>query len=194
MKQKMMYFLACMGMLVCVPASAQWEVGASYGVALPFTGYGAVVKAGGLFGICAGHRFSQEKWKINFKMDWARMHKDKTTADDFDEPRLDIVPMTFSVERVLGNHPNIKPYVGAGMGVSIFNIVYHNTTADVAKVNASFTLVPSVGVSLKNESNIIPFLEARMVFVADGPPIAFPKAEKGTGYYGISAGFSYEFN
>ena len=194
MKQKTIPFLACIIILLSIKANAQWEAGASYGLALPFTGYGSVVKSGGVLGINAGHRFSKEKWNIKFQMDWARMHKDETTSDEFEEPRLDVVPMTFSVERVLGNHPKIKPFVGAGMGVSIFNIVYHSISqGDVAEVNASFTLVPSIGVSLKNESNINPFIAARMVFVADGPPIGFPKGEKGTGYYGVSLGFNYLF-
>jgi hypothetical protein len=190
---KLAYLLSVL-VLTSAPSQAQWEVSAAFGAAFPFTGYGAVTKTGSLLGIAAGKRFSDEKWRINFKIDWARMHKDKNSSDAFENVKMDIVPMTFNIERQLGHHHSLKPYVGAGLGVSLYNILYHSaTTGDVAELNASFTMAPEVGLSLKTESNINPFIEARMVFVADGPPIRFPKSDNGTGYYGLSLGFKYVF-
>jgi hypothetical protein len=194
MKKQGFFSLLSLVLLFSMQVKAQWEVGAGYGLAIPFTGYGEVVKSAGVLGISGGKRFSQEKWKISFEMDWARMHKDNSTGDEFENPRIDVVPMTFSVERQFGKHPKIKPFVGAGLGASIYNILYHSTTkGDVSEVNASFTLAPSLGINLRTESNINPFIKAKMVFVADGPPIGFPQSSKGTGYYAVSIGFNYLF-
>jgi opacity protein-like surface antigen len=175
-------------------AQGGWEAGLNAGAALPITGYKGVFKTGWLLGAQGKYRFSNGNFAIAMQTDFVRLQKDKNPKDTFQNARMTLAPILFMAEYELKTHSAWKPYIAGGLGISLFNFTYHiSPTEGRADFNVSFSLAPQLGVRYEASPHLLPFLETRLVLLADGPPIGFPNADKMTGYTAIAAGVNYRF-
>jgi hypothetical protein len=172
---------------------AQWEAGIGAGVAIPITGYSEVVKSGWLLSAEGKYRFGKGNFAVGATGHFTRLQHDKDPADALQNVRITIAPFLFNAEYGFSKG-RLQPYASAGLGITFYNINYDvSPTSGETIFNVSFTMMPLVGVRYAATKNIYPFIESGFIFIADGPPVGFPKADKLTGYNSISAGIHYRF-
>jgi hypothetical protein len=186
--------ITLVSLFICDRTFAQWEISLGAGTAIPITGYGEVFKPGWLINVEGKHRFHDEKFAVGMNVHFARLQHDKNPEDMFQNARLTVAPVIFFAEYefALGK---IRPYVAAGIGLSMFNVTYDTTaTSGYADFNLSFSMSPRAGLRYSVNERIYPYIEASLIVIADGPPIYFPHSEKLTGYGAITAGVCYRFS
>ncbi|ANE50960.1 outer membrane beta-barrel protein [Flavisolibacter tropicus] len=172
---------------------AQWELRAGIGIANPITGYKTITGSGVLYQLDAAKHLNNKRWSVGLTLAWARMHNDNDASDKFINTRLDQVPILATAEYELTT-TKLIPYVGLGLGVSLYNLNYDvSPTEGETDFNASFSMMPRLGVKMQASEHWIPFLEVNSPFVMDGPPIGVDKGEKATGYVGVAIGTAYRF-
>ena len=190
---KLKFFIAVIFVLTSKTIFSQWETGAGLGISLPITGYGEVLKTGWLINADGRYRFKKGNFAVGMKAQYVRMQNDKNPSDAFQNARMTIAPVIFTAEysSIKGS---VQPYITGGLGITFFNLNYDTSPTTGESVNnVSFTMMPLVGLRYAASKNIYPFIESGFVFLADGPPIGFPKGEKMTGYNNIAAGVCYRF-
>lgn len=182
-------------LLLSLGAHAQLEFGTGIGNALPITGYRQVLKNGWLVTAEAKHRLRNENFAIGAEVHFARLQKDRKSSDAFQNARMIIVPLIFSAEYETNYRGILRPFVSAGIGISLFNLNYDTSPAlGNSLTNVSFTMSPQAGIRYALSKNLVPFFKASMVLIADGPPQGFPKGEKLTGYNAFLIGLNYNLN
>lgn len=174
-------------------AYAQWEIRAGIGVSNPITGYKTLTNSGVLYQLDVAKRLNNKHWAVGMTLSWGRMHNDNNESDDFKNVKLDQIPILLTGEYELLTKKLI-PYVGLGLGVSLYNFNYEvSPTVGEADFNASFSMMPRLGVRLRASEHLFPFLEVNAPLVMDGAPIGVDKADKATGFVGVALGASYNF-
>jgi hypothetical protein len=172
---------------------AQWELRPGIGIANPITGYKTLTKTGVLYQLDAAKRLNNKRWSVGLTLAWARLHKDNNESDKFNNTRLDQIPILATGEYEL-TKSKLVPYVGLGLGVSLYNLNYDvSPTEGETDFNASFSMMPRLGVRMQASEHWFPFLEVNSPFVMDGPPIGVEKGGKATGYVGVALGAAYRF-
>lgn len=172
-----------------VQSKAQWTFQAGVGIASPITGYGTITDGGLLLQADINKRLKNvPRLGIGLTLGWARMHQDNNTSDKFGNARLDVVPILVTADYELF-HFVVRPYIGLGLGVSMFNLAYDTTpTTGDAETNVSFCMMPRAGIRLRFLSLFQPFFEVNLPMVMDGPPQGAGEADKLTGYWGVLFG------
>ena len=172
---------------------AQWELRPAIGISNPITGYKTITGSGVLYQLDATKRLNNKRWSVGLTLAWARMHNDNNESDKFNNTRLDQMPILATGEYELMT-TKLVPYVGLGLGISLYNLNYDvSPTEGETDFNASFSMMPRLGVKMQASEHWIPFLEVNSPFVMDGPPIGVDKGEKATGYVGVAVGAAYRF-
>ncbi|CAN5598342.1 hypothetical protein BH23BAC1_BH23BAC1_19590 [soil metagenome] len=190
-----MALLYCLVLFNPTVLFAQWEIGAGGGTSLPITGYREVIKRGMLLQVEGKYRLGKGNSAVGIEIHYARLIRDGIYSDKFQDPRLSIVPIIFFAEQEFNRYGKFRPYLVAGLGLSIFDFHYEITPFEGNTFsNVSFTMSPQMGFRYAVTKRIIPFVEANIVILADGPPIGFPKADKITGYGWIIMGINYRFS
>jgi hypothetical protein len=191
MKLKIIFllFLAATG----YRSNAQWLIQPGVGMAIPLTGYSKLVKNGVLLQFDAMRRLHNPRWGIGLMLGWARMHDDDEPSDGFRDARLDQIPILATVDHQFRGK-KIAPYVGLGLGVSLYNFNYVPTLGSGETVfNASFSMMPRLGIRKSVDEKFAPFFEVNCPLVMDGPPVGVSEGEKATGYVGLAIGVAYHF-
>jgi len=206
MKTKKLSILAAVAFcLYVVPHTcfAQWSVGIEYNMAFPITGYGEVFKNGFNFNAEGKYHF-KKGWAAGFQMGTARFTKFKEGSLPIKDPKLTVTPLIFTGEYEF-NGDDVRPFVAAGLGLSIFSLSYYvnDPVLRTSETNVSFTMSPQIGVRFWFSKNMMTYLKGSYVILTDGPPvikdengqiITFPESDKATGYFGFAFGLSYRFN
>jgi len=191
---KIKFELLLILIFITCKTSAQWSLQAGFGYSNPITGYKTITRGGSLYQFDVTKRLDKNnRWGIGLTLGWARMHRDDNELDTFGNARLDQVPIMISADYELLNK-EVRPYVGLGLGVSLYNLAYDVTSSTGEAVfNASFSAMPRIGVRVPVDDNWYPFAEINCPIVFDGPPQGAGKSDKATGYVGIVFGASYRF-
>jgi len=185
--------LAVLSLFILGNAHGQWTVQPGIGVANPITGYKTITDGGVLYQLDITKRLNNNRWGIGVLLGWGRMHNDNNSSDKFQNARLDQVPIVVNADYEL-SAGKLKPYIGLGLGVSLYNLSYDLTpTTGETVFNASFSTMPRLGLRMPVNKNIYPFLEVNFPFVMDGAPPGAEKADKATGYAGVALGAAYRF-
>jgi hypothetical protein len=190
---KLQLKLTVICLLILGHSYGQWTIQPGIGVSNPITGYKTITDGGVLYQLDITKRLSNNRWGIGLLLGWARMHNDNNSSDKFQNARLDQVPIlvTADYELAAGNR---KPYIGLGLGVSLYNLRYELTpTSGETIFNASFSMMPRLGLRMPVNKTIYPFIEINFPFVMDGAPPGAEKADKATGYAGVALGAAYRF-
>ena len=172
---------------------AQWSVKPGIGIANPVSGYKTITSGGMLLQFDAARRLNNKRWAVGLMLAWAHMHNDNNESDAFGNARLDQIPILATGEYELTD-TKLIPYVGMGLGVSLYNLTYDVTaTSGESIFNVSFSFMPRVGLRMPVTNKIYPFIEVNWPIVMDGPPQGVSKSDKATGYVGIAVGAAYRF-
>ena len=181
---------------------AQWGVALEYNLAFPITGYGEVFGNGFNFNAEGKYHF-QKGWGAGFQMGTARFTKFEEGSLPLYDAKLTVVPLIFTGEYEFNRDDVIRPYVAAGLGVSIFSFSYYidDPVLSTSETNVSFTMSPQIGVRFWFSKNMMTYFKGSYIILTDGPPvimesnppITFPESDKATGYAGIAFGLSYRF-
>ena len=178
-------------LIITFYSNAQWILQPGIGMAIPLTGYSTIVKTGPLLQFDAGRRLNNPRWGIGLMLCWARMHHDDNDGDLFRDARLDQIPILATVDHQFPGK-KITPYAGMGLGVSLYNLNYvPPTSAGETVFNASFSMMPRLGLRGRLDKKFIPFFEVNCPLVMDGPPIGVSQGEKVPSYVAIAVGVAY---
>jgi len=190
---KLKYTLLLAMILWTCEMQAQWAAQAGIGMSNPVTGYKTITNSGILYQLNVSKRLKNDRWGVGLMLGWGRMHNDDNASDVFENARLDQVPILVTADYELSDK-KWNPYLGFGMGVSLYNLSYDlSPTAGETEFNASFSMMPALGLRMKVNDKVFPFIEANYPMVMDGPPPGTGKADKTTGYIGIALGAAYRF-
>lgn len=185
------WILLSLYLIIEFNCNAQWTLQPGVGMAIPITGYSTIVKTGTLLQFDAARRLNNPRWGIGLMLGWARMHHDDNEADLLRDARLDQIPILATIDHQFRGQ-KLTPYIGMGIGVSLYNLNYvPPASAGETVFNASFSLMPRLGLRGRLNKNFIPFLEVNCPLVMDGPPVGVSQGEKVTGYVGIAVGVAY---
>lgn len=172
---------------------AQWEIRPGIGIANPITGYKTLTNSGVLYQLDVAKRLNNKRWSVGITLGWARLHNDNNESDQFINTRLDQMPIVLTGEYELLTK-KLVPYVGMGLGVSLYNFNYDvSPTEGETDFNASFSMMPRLGVRMQANEHWYPFLEVSSPLVMDGAPVGVDKADKLTGVVGVAIGAAYRF-
>jgi outer membrane protein W len=191
MNKKLALILALL--LFHLAIHAQWEIRPGIGIANPITGYKTLTKSGVLYQLDVAKRLNNKRWAVGLTLGWARMHNDNNESDQFINTRLDQMPIVVTGEYELLTK-KLVPYVGMGLGVSLYNFNYDvSPTEGETDFNASFSMMPRLGIRMQASEHWFPFLEVSAPLVMDGAPVGVDKADKLTGVVGVAIGAAYRF-
>jgi hypothetical protein len=182
---------------------AQWETGANFSLALPITSYGNVFKIGHGFGVEGRYHF-KKGLGLGLEASFARFTKVKENIVPINEPKLTVIPILFTAEYEMNNTGLVRPFIGGGLGASIYVLSYYtdDPVSGANDANASFTMAPEAGLRFAFTQHFMYYMKGSYVFVMDGPPVGwdgagvvftFPESNKATGYAGISFGVNFRF-
>ena len=183
-------------LFISLHSFSQWEASAGAGVSIPITSYAEVVKTGVvIFNLTGSYRL-HNGIALGIRVQDARFAKDKNAADTFYGAKVTVAPVLATIEYSFNRNANLQPYISGGFGISFFAVSYNASATGVEDRqinNVSFTMMPLIGLRYKANQHIFPYLETGLVMITDGPPQGFPKSEKLTGYYFVTAGVQYRF-
>lgn len=191
--QKIKFVFSSLFFLISLITNGQWEVGGGLGLSIPISGYNEVIKTGWLANAEGKYRMNNKKFAVGMKAQFVRMQNDNNPNDQFQNARMTLAPLIFTAEygAVKGK---VQPYIMGGLGISFFSFHYEISNTEGKSINnISFTMMPLAGLRFAASEKLLPFIETGFVLIADGPPQGFPKADKITGYNGITAGVNYRF-
>jgi hypothetical protein len=179
--------------LLTIQAKAQLGIQLGAGYASPITGYSTISDGGLLLQADITKRLKKHNhWGFGLTMAWAKFHQDNNSSDKFMNARLDQVPIMIHADYEIVRFVLI-PYVGLGMGASLYNLTYDTSPTSTESVtNVSFSMMPRLGVRFKLLF-LQPFLEVNFPVVFDGPPEGAGDSGKATGYVGYLAGLGFRF-
>lgn len=190
---KIRYMITALLMIISGLAKGQFTVDVGVGTSFPITGYKTIVRTGAFGQVALYQNWEKSKFNVGLTLGWGRMHADNNPNDKFQNARLDQIPVVVFGEYELTKQKAI-PYVGVGLGVSMYNISYDTSpTTGNTEFNVSFTIMPKVGLRLNVSPNFHPFIEYTLPFVMDGPPPGAGESERATGFMGLLAGVGYRF-
>lgn len=186
--------LLALFLLLSFNATAQWEAGLGIGRPMPYSGYKGVIRGGRYLGLEALRHIKYSSWSLQLALDWAKLREDKNKGDEFRQPKLDLISLGAGITYRFEPLEGVEPYAGVSLGATLYNFSHEPTsTTSRTTTNASFSLMPLVGVQYRLTSDVAPFFQLKSILVMDGPPQGFPKASKATGYTAGSLGLRYTF-
>lgn len=190
---KKSYLITAFFVIISGLVKGQFTVDLGVGAAFPITGYKTMVKTGSFGQVGIYKHWEKSKLNAGFNLGWGRLHADNNLNDKFQNVRIDQIPVVVFGEYELSRKKAI-PYVGVGLGISMFNISYDTSpTTGNTEFNASFCIMPKVGLRLNVSPHFNPFIEYTVPFVMDGPPAGAGESGRATGFMGLLAGVAYRF-
>jgi hypothetical protein len=176
----------------------QWTLNGDFNLAIPITSYHQVYKPGHGFNLEAQKAVS-DKLALGLHLGFSRFVKLKPSPLDTYDPKVTVAPVLATIEYQPTPTAFVRPFVSGAIGASIYAFSYTAGSTNANKANASFTLVPSVGLRLAFTKSFLYYVKGSMVLLTDGPPkgvdtgtmvIPFPKSNSMTGYGAIAFGVS----